>query len=135
MTETFDNINLNVDLNNIIFKINNIIIKKNSFSNFLPQYSTTTEIEIFAETSNSNYIALGNWIDSVVSGSASKYKKDINSNGIFIGGMFPMNYYFDQWHINVRFSADYFRGDLSSFKLKQLRKAKLKRLNEISCQQ
>ena len=134
MTETFDKINLNVKLNDIIFNIKKIfiVVAIPPIGN-IPNFNSTSEIKILAETSNNNYMALSNWHSSALSGYAKNYKVDINSNGIFIAGIFPVDYDFNSYNINVTFSADYIRGDIPLFKLQQLRKEKLKKLNEI-CQ-
>lgn len=134
MTETFNDINLWVKLNDITFNIKKIIIYDHSIPNSNYIVINSREIKILAETSNSNYRALGNWCEPIMeSGYVTNYKVDINSNGFFIGGIFPIDYDFDQYKINVTFSADYVSGDIHLFKLQQLRKEKLKKLNEI-CQ-
>ena len=141
MTETIDNLNFWVKLNNIAFIIKKIIINYNtiSYGKQINNFTTTTsnEIKILAETSNSNYIALGNWVEPPPASCATPWKTvyaanlktNINSNGIFIDGIFPIDYDFNQYKINVTLSADYIRGDFNLFKLQQLRKAKLKKLN------
>jgi len=134
MIETFDKIGICVKLNNINFNINRIVIENTytpPINNHWPNHfllQSRNEIKIIAETSNNNYIALEKWLEL-----SKNYKKDINSNGFFIGGIFPIDYTFNQYNIKVTFSADYMNGDFNSFKLKQLRKEKLKKLNKI-CQ-
>ena len=133
MTETINDINIPIKLNNITFNIKKIFIEENNY-NYNGRYFTpiSRNIRILATTSNSNYMALGNWVNPIMrSGYVTNYKVDINSNGIFIGGIFPIDYDFNQHIINVTFSADHIAGDFTLFRLKELRKAKLKRLNEI----
>ena len=138
MLENIKDLNINIKINNIVFDIKDIDIEINTITMFgnhnnyvMP--SPQKCIKISAETSNNNYIALNNWIESSYYSSIRNYKQDINYNGIFIGGIFPIDYTFNQYKINVTFSADYINGDFSLFKLKELRKEKLKRLNKI-CQ-
>ena len=131
MTETIDNLNFWVKLNDIAFIIKKIVIYDHSIPNSNYIVTNPKEIKILAETSNSNYITLGNWCAPIMeSGYVSNYKVDINSNGIFIGGIFPIDYDFNQYKINVTFSADHINGDFNLFRLKNLRKAKLEKLNE-----
>ena len=140
MITTINDINASIKLNNIIFNIKKIIIEENNYNyngrlnHFTAQYATSKSIKILATTSNNNYIALGNWVNPIMqSGYVTNYKVDVNSNGVFIGGIFPIDYDFNQYIINVTFSADHIAGDFTLFKLKEVRKEKLKRLNEI-CQ-
>jgi len=136
MTETFNDINLNIKINDILFTIKKIIIDDNSipFNAFNRQITVTNpkEIKILAETANSNYIPFEKWFSAIRGHSATTYKKDINYNGFFIGGIFPIDYDFNQYSISVTFSADYMRGDIHLFKLQQLRKQKLKKI--LECQ-
>ena len=135
MKETIDNINANIKLNDMIFNIKKIIIDENNY-NYNGRHFTAASrsIKILATTSNNNYMALGNWVNPIMqSGYVTNYKVDVNSNGVFIGGIFPVDYDFNQYIINVTFSADHIAGDFTLFKLKEVRKEKLKRLNEI-CQ-
>lgn len=117
-------------INNIDFNIKNIEITKESTPvnfGFSQRMIPTgkSEIKIIAQTDNSNYMAFENWVEN-------RCKKDVNYNGIFIAGIFPREYSFNQYNIDVTFSADYFSGDLHLFEIQQLRKEKLKRINKLS---
>ena len=121
-------------INNIDFDIKSINITDNTipFSAFGKHITVAnpTEIKITAETSNNNYMAIGNWVGNMLHGN---YKKSVRYNGIQIEGIFPIDYTFNQYCIIVTFSADHIIGDLKLFDKQQLRKEKLKKLEEV-CQ-
>ena len=116
-------------INNIDFDIKNIDITIESVPvNFGFQQRMVpgkTEIIITAQTDNKNYMAFENWAEN-------RCKKDVNYNGIFIAGILPKDYSFNQYNIDVTFSADYFSGDISLLRQRKLRKEKLERINKIS---
>jgi hypothetical protein len=96
-----------------------------------PQY-----ISIKGEISNNNYYNIDKWFNGILNNpnifGVNTYKKDIVFNTIKIFGIFPTDYTFNQNGIDVTFSADYISGDLHLFQTKQLRKAKLEKLNKIN---
>ena len=90
-------------------------------------------IILYAETYNK--IDLDKWYNGIfnngISGYARTYKKDIVFNTVQIYGMYPQDYEFTSTGTLVTFSADYIKGDLELFKIKHLRKEKLKKLNSL----
>lgn len=86
------------------------------------------ETKLIATTPTDNWMKLDKWFNDF-NGRASDYKVDLNFNGVAIGGLFPIDYTFNQYDINVTFSVDYINGDLELLKLQQLRKEKLKKIN------
>jgi len=119
--------NLRVKIDDIPFTIKEIIVKKEYLHN--TNYNVNSTISILAEISNRHYIQLSNWFDKIQT--MTNYKKSIDFNTIKIHGIFPVDYNFSQYCINVTFSADYIDGDLKLFERQQLRKEKLKK---IACQ-
>jgi hypothetical protein len=128
-------------INNIDFVIKNIDIQNNNppwmstmptkmLSQVLNQVPLSKTIKIIAETSNSNYMLVESWFNTMLS-YAKDYKKDFINHTIEIYGICPINYTFNQNGIEVTLSADYIKGDIYLFKQQQLRKAKLKKLEKI----
>ena len=118
----FKILSLNIELNNTpVFGFNM------GFST-----SNSREIKMTAETSNNNYIPMNKWFDDMLHSNnpASVYKKNINYNGVQLYGICPIDYTFTQNSIEVTFSIDHFDGDFNLFRLKQLRKEKLKKISE-----
>ena len=115
-------------INNIEFDIKNIEVTREStpiyFGFQQRMVPGKTEIIITAQTDNRNYMAFENWVES-------RCKKEVNYNGIFIAGIFPREYSFNQYNIDVTFSADYFSGDISLLRQRKLRKEKLERINKL----
>ena len=117
-------------INGIHFTIKNIDISNNynqiNFGFQQMNVPVSKDIRIIAQTDNRNYMAFENWVEN-------RCKKDVNYNGIFIAGIFPREYSFNQYNIDVTLSADYISGDINLLKQRELRKAKLDKLNKI-CQ-
>lgn len=124
-----NNIDFNMIINNIDFYIKNIEIEQhyaNLGNTRLPMNKT---IKIIAETSTGNFKMLEDWIDNLMSSNRA-YKQDVVYNSIEIRGIFPVDYNFTSHNILVTLSADYIRGDISLFKLQELRRRKLKQINK-----
>lgn len=128
----------------IKFKILSLDIIDNSIpiSTFgSPIFVTNSkEIKMVAETTTNYYMELEKWRDDMftrtnMSKPASSYKKTIKLNNyVHLIGVFPIDYTFEYNNIiKVTFSIDYIDGNISLFKLQQMRKEKLKKLNDI-CQ-
>ena len=90
------------------------------------------QTKIVATTSNDNYMKLGNWAEKSFSTHVSNYKVDLNFNGLIIAGIYPIDYSFTQYDIEVIFSVDYINGDMKLLRLKQLRKENLEKINNLS---
>jgi hypothetical protein len=126
---------INVTITQI--NINNITSQVGYFNRPGQIHSYRHEISINGEISNNDYFKLDKWFNGMLNASGylnlppSRYKKDIIYNGIQMCGLFPTDYSFNQNCIDVTFSVDYFSGDLKLFQLKELRKAKLNKLNKL----
>ena len=131
-------------IEDIKFKILSLDIIDNSIpiSTFgRPIFVTNSkEIKMVAETTTNYYMELEKWRDDMftrtnMSKPASSYKKTIKLNNyVHLIGVFPIDYTFEYNNtIKVTFSIDYIDGNINLFKLQQMRKEKLKKLNEI-CQ-
>ena len=121
-------------INNIDFDIKEVNIeKKHDYTffagkpRFFPQVET---IKITAETENRNLLALDKWFSLLSATSAKTYKFDIIYNSVQIYGIFPVDYTFNQFGINVQFSADYISGNMELFNKQKLRKEKLKEIQK-----
>jgi len=92
-------------------------------------------IRMRAITSNQNYTKLDKWFNGVFNtnplSTPKSYKKDVLFNTIQLRGIMPIDYEFIMEGILVTFSIDYMAGDLELFKIQQLRKAKLEKLNSL----
>jgi len=129
----------------IKFKILSLDVLRNttSISGFGRQVITvpiSNEIKMIAETTTNYYTELEKWRDDMftstnMSKPASSYKKTIKLNNyVHLIGVFPISYSIEDNNIiNVTFSIDYIDGNINLFKLKQMRKEKLEKLN-IICQ-
>jgi len=94
---------------------------------------THPDIKITAKTATSNYILLEKWTFDIFKSQAIRnYKKDINIGSLKILGVYPIDYTFNNYNIDVTLSADYISGDLNQAYLHVQRKEKLKKLNEIN---
>lgn len=128
INQRLDKLNFNIVLNNMKFVIETININVDqSYSHFIPAKKTFSMI---GYTDNQNYIKFNEWQEKIFS--SNKYKVDYSRNGLNLYGIFPTDYDFTQNRIRVQFSMDYFEGDLELFKLSQLRKEKLLKINKIS---
>ena len=120
-------------INDIEFDIKKIEISRESIPvNFgFSQHMAPgrTEIKIIAQTDNKNIIKLSDWRDLV--GYKASYKADVNYNGIFIAGIFPIDYTFNHNNIDVILSADYVSGDINLLYQRKLRKEKLQKINRL----
>ena len=93
-----------------------------------------SNIKITTRTNNKNYMAVKKIFDNTfVANYARHYKYDIDFKFLKIYGLFPIDYTFNQYYIEVTFSADYIEGDFELLKKQKMRKEKLKKLNDI-CQ-
>jgi hypothetical protein len=132
------NTNFTINLDGIDVYVTEIIISndiQHGNSRFM-QVPTRRSILIKGEISNKQYYNLDKWFNGILNNyngfGSNFYKKDIIFNSVKIFGIFPTDYTFNQNGIDVKFSADYISGDLHLFRLKQLRKAKLDKLNGIA---
>jgi hypothetical protein len=115
-------------IEDVEFEFKEIKIQSEKFGGILP-FSSRQRIEIITETSNQNYMKLDmifNHVSNV--GGVKNYKKDLIFNTIRLIGMFPHDYCFLQNCIQVTFSVDHFVGDLNLFKQQEVRRAKLKKI-------
>jgi len=94
--------------------------------------AVTMSIKIIARTSNSNLFLLDKWINGSMNSYVSSYKFDAIYNSVQIYGIYPIDYTFDQYGINVIFSADYINGNLQLFNKQKLRMEKLKRIESYA---
>jgi hypothetical protein len=118
-----------VTIENIDFEITGI----NEEFHQVPIYQGNQyrSIRINAKISNQDYMALGNWIEKSI-GKSINYKRDIYYNTIQIHGVFPTDYTFNQYDIDVTLSADYIVGNMELFYLQKLRKEKLEKIMKNS---
>lgn len=130
INQRLDKLNFNIVLNNMKFVIETINI--NVDQTMLPYNNWTSRksFSMIGYTDNQNYIKFNEWQEKIFS--SNKYKVDYSRNGLNLYGIFPTDYDFTQNRIRVQFSMDYFEGDLELFKLSQLRKEKLLKINKIS---
>ena len=113
---------INISKYNIKIKFCDIIYKLESAQLY------NDEVRILTTTSNDNYVINSKIIDNIYNIS----KKDIKiSNQINLIGMFPIDFNFGIYDINVLFSADSIVGDIEKGLLQYERKEKLKKLNNI----
>lgn len=126
--------NTNIKINNIDFVIKRILLSEeynnnvtnySYFNNTFNTYQKT--IKILTETSNQNYMKVSDWFDAQMS---KPKKENLFFNSLKIYGMFPIDYDFSVNHMNVTFSADYYEGDINLFRIQQLRKEKLLKINQ-----
>lgn len=125
-------------INNIDFDITKVEIENvcnpiGSFRNTHFANAIEASIKINATTSNSNLFALDKWFSKMsLSVPVSSYKFDIIYNSVQIYGIFPRDYTFNQYNIEVIFSADYIIGNLQLFNKQKLRKEKLKKIESYA---
>lgn len=122
---------------NIDFNITNIEIEEKNFSNFSFPYKyqiPKKDIKITATTNINNYNLIQNIFLKTLNGSVKTYKKDLNLKLLKIYSMFPIEIKYNNFNIEVIFTADWFEGEYNIISYKQIiRKQKLKILNKI-CQ-
>jgi hypothetical protein len=117
--------NFKVTIENIVFEITGI----NEEFHQIPVYQGNQyrSIKINAKISNQDYMTLGKWLEKSISNS-NNYKRNIKYNNIQINGIFPTDYTFNEYHIDVTLSADYIVGNMELFFLQKLRKEKLEKI-------
>ena len=112
-------------INDIDFEIKNINIEKEhsdiNYNRLVYSVPLSQNISINAFTKTDNYLKLDKWFNEHNSPRFTN-KKDIIYNTVQIYGIFPIDYTFDQYGINVTFSADHITGDLSLFNKQKLRR-------------
>ena len=131
---------LSLNIDGIPVDITKIDIQQNyssiKYSNSSTQIAGNQSIKMLGLVANRDYMKLDNWFNGVLGrnymSSISNYKKNVIFNSIQIMGIVPIDYTFTQNGIEVTFSVDYLNGDLELFKLKKLRREKLKKLNSLS---
>jgi len=121
-------------INNIDFNIIKVEVSQNynSINTFRQTHFATASdmsIKIIAQTQNNNLFALDKWFNQMPS-LASQYKHDAVYNSIQIYGILPIDYTFNQYNIDVTFSADYISGSMELFNKQKLRKEKLKEIQK-----
>lgn len=133
MKFTLDNIDFEIikyDIENDYSTQSNIFYNGNYYG--VPKFPSKKAIKITAITDNNNYIAVGDFFQKMLSNQHARYyKNDLNFKYLRIYGVFPIDYTFNQYNIEVTFSADYFEGDFELLQKQKMRKEKLKRLNNI----
>ncbi len=116
------------------FKMNSVKLKINdidfNITEFFGEFGVTNRIvdsfTMVGNTSNQNLMLLDKWFNECMQN--KNYKKNIILNSIKIYGIFPMDYNFTHYGINVTFSIDYLEGNLKLFNIRKLRKEKLEKI-------
>lgn len=132
-----------IKFDDIEVEVTKIDIQQNyNYINFGPiqhAYPSKQSAKMIGLVSNKDYMKLDKWFNGIFNNhraaSPCNYKKNIIFNTVQIMGIFPTEYSFNQNGIEVTFSIDYFAGDINLFKLKQLRKEKLIKLNSYATMQ
>ena len=118
---------MKLKIEGIDFEIKHLEVKSNQ--------TNRTQICMVGVASNLDYMAIEKWFDKIFYnqqyGTKNNYITNLNYNTVKIHGIFPKDYNFTTKGIEVNFNVDYIEGDLNLFKIQQLRKEKLKKLNSI----
>lgn len=123
--------------NNMNFKITNIEIEENNISYNSYSYGfhiPNKEIKIIATTDINNYNSIQDIFLNNLKTSTKTYKIDLDYKFLKIYNMFPIQIMYNNFNIEVVFTANWFESDYNILSYKQtIRKEKLKKINNI-CQ-
>jgi hypothetical protein len=121
-----------ININDVKLYITKIEVDQEDINisyNFNSYHALNTQkyIRMLARASNQDYMKISNWFD------VNNIKKfNYKYNGIELIGIYPIDYDFLSHEIVITLNVDYISGDLKLFKLKELRKEKLKKICQKS---